>query len=187
MRPQKIDDQALLNNLMNVITAKGYEGASLNELADASGLKKASLYHRFPGGKKDIAIAVLNFIREWIDKTIIKVLGNSELPPEVKLEKGLKNIEELYRGGKSTCILRALSMENGFSLFKSELAIAADDWLLSFEKLGTDFGMKRSDAKRTSIEVLTKIQGSLVVSKLMNDDEVFKKALEDIKMLYKKA
>ena len=70
MRPQKVEDQALLLGLMAVLSAKGYDGASLNELAESSGLQKASLYHRFPAGKKEITSAVLNYVNEWVKKNI---------------------------------------------------------------------------------------------------------------------
>jgi len=55
MRPQKVNNTELVKGLLNVFRSKGYDGASLNDLAVASGLQKASLYHRFPNGKKEIA------------------------------------------------------------------------------------------------------------------------------------
>jgi len=186
MRPQKIDDYTLLTGLMAVLSSKGYDGASLNELAHSSGLKKASLYHRFPGGKKDIAIAVLNFVSEWIDANIIKVLKDRDQSPSHRLKQALENINELYKEGKTTCILRALSMDNGITLFGSELASATSEWLTSFTQLGIDVGMNEQRAKKTAIDVLTKIQGSLVVCKLMDDNTIFKSALKEIEVFYHK-
>ena len=55
MRPQKTLDEDVLAGLTEVFQSKGYEAASLQDLARATGLKKASLYHRFPGGKKQMA------------------------------------------------------------------------------------------------------------------------------------
>ncbi len=185
MRPQKIDDYTLLKGLKAVLSAKGYDGASLNELADSSGLKKASLYHRFPGGKKDITLAVLNFVGEWIDSNIVKVLKDSGQPPEERLKLALVNISELYGDGEKTCILRALSMDGGMELFGDELGSAAEEWVTSFTKLGVDMGMDEMEANKMAIDVLSKIQGSLVVAKLLNDKSVFKSALREIEILYK--
>jgi Bacterial regulatory proteins, tetR family len=36
----------------------GFEGVSVKHLADATGLEKASLYYRCPGGKDEIVMAV---------------------------------------------------------------------------------------------------------------------------------
>ncbi len=170
---------------MSVLSSRGYDGASLNELADSSGLKKASLYHRFPGGKKDIAIAVLNFVNVWIDKNIVKRLKDKKLTPSVRLNQTLSSLDELYQGGRLTCILRALSMDRGQDLFGNELLSAANDWVDAFTILGIDVGMNEGDARKTAIDVLTKVQGSLVVCKLLDDMSVFQSALNDIKILYK--
>ncbi|MEP1982729.1 MAG: helix-turn-helix domain-containing protein, partial [Maribacter dokdonensis] len=59
MRPQKVLDIEILTGLTKVFRSRGYEGASLKELSEATGLKKASLYHRFPNGKQEMADAVL--------------------------------------------------------------------------------------------------------------------------------
>ena len=74
MRPQKINDSELLNKLFATIRQKGYDGTSLNELADLTGLKKASLYHRFPGGKKDMVKSVLDYADKGADTYVVKVL-----------------------------------------------------------------------------------------------------------------
>ena len=48
-RPQSVQDQDLMQRLSCVFRDVGYDGASLSILSEATGLKKASLYHRFPG------------------------------------------------------------------------------------------------------------------------------------------
>ncbi|MBL6445998.1 TetR/AcrR family transcriptional regulator [Fulvivirga sp. 29W222] len=184
VRPQKIDDQTLLAGLKDVLSAKGYEGASLNELASSSGLQKASLYHRFPGGKKDIVLAVLNFVGEWIDTNIVNVLRDKHIKPEERLRYALSKIDELYNGGKSTCILRALSMDSGMDLFNAELNGAATKWIDSFHAFGRDLGMSEESAQHAAVTVLTKIQGSLVVSKMLDDPQVFKTAIKEIEEMY---
>jgi len=54
-RRATIEDDDLICKLTDVFRNVGYDGASLAVLADATGLKKASLYHRFPGGKEQMA------------------------------------------------------------------------------------------------------------------------------------
>lgn len=186
MRPQKIDDQTLLSGLMNVFSTKGYDGASLNELASSSGLQKASLYHRFPGGKRDMGLAVVDFVNAWLEKNIVESLKDSGTAPLNRLNNVIQKIDELYNGGESTCLLRALSMDSGICLFGEELEKAARYWIDSFYQLGIDFGMSDEMANRTAQKVLTNIQGSLVVSKMMKDNTVFKNALEEVKKMYSK-
>src|SRR5437762_12723369 len=51
---------ALLPVLGEVFRAHGYEGATLALITEATGLGKGSLYHFFPGGKAQMAAAVLD-------------------------------------------------------------------------------------------------------------------------------
>ena len=58
-RTSAIDDGELIARLSGVFRDVGYEGATLSALAAATGLQKASLYHRYPGGKQQMADEVL--------------------------------------------------------------------------------------------------------------------------------
>ena len=51
--------------LAEVFREHGYEGASLSLISKATGLGKGSLYHFFPGGKEEMAVAVLAEIDGW--------------------------------------------------------------------------------------------------------------------------
>lgn len=184
MRPQKINDIELLNGLMTVLRSKGYDGASLNELASASGLQKASLYHRYPGGKKEITLAVLSFVGEWIEKNIVAVVNNLTIPPSQRLLVALENINILYDSGQSSCLLRALSTDNGMSLFGEKIKNGTVEWLKGFTKLGLDFGFDQQTAEETAMQAFINIQGSLVASKTLNDTSPFKTALAKIKASY---
>ncbi|MCH8014302.1 MAG: helix-turn-helix transcriptional regulator, partial [Candidatus Dadabacteria bacterium] len=84
-RHKQIDNETLIRKLTQVFRDYGYEGASLTNLSKATGLKKASLYHRFPGGKEEMAIEVLNKAGKWIEENIVSPL-NSNLKPEKKIK-----------------------------------------------------------------------------------------------------
>ena len=55
----KITDGQLTEALTRVFQTYGYDGATLSRISDATGLQRASLYHRFPGGKEEMAKFVL--------------------------------------------------------------------------------------------------------------------------------
>jgi AcrR family transcriptional regulator len=184
MRPQKVIDIDLLNGLMMVFRAKGYDGASLNELANSSGLKKASLYHRFPGGKKEIALAVIHYVDEWIDTNILKVLSDKEMEPNQKLDLVLTNINYIYSEGETACLLRALSSDSGLQLFGKELAASMNKWLEGFTLLGIERGFSQEKAGIYALEVLALVQGALVVANTFGNKDYFQIILEKIKAIY---
>ena len=43
--------EEIITKLIPVFRYYGYEGATVSRLSEATGLKKASLYHHFQGGK----------------------------------------------------------------------------------------------------------------------------------------
>lgn len=184
MRPLKIEDQPLLEGLMSVLRSKGYDGSSLNELAGSSGLQKASLYHRFPGGKKEITSAVLSYASKWIYENIYSLLSNRSIAPDERLMQVVDNINVLYKHGEAVCILRALSLDTGIELFGAEIKESLRYWIEGFTALGTAFGLPDEVAQSKAIQVLINIQGSLVVAKGLNSPETFQSALANIRTMY---
>ena len=54
----------------------GYEGSSLSRITEKTGLGKGSLYHFFPGGKEDMAKAVLDEVDAWFEREVFEPLRN---------------------------------------------------------------------------------------------------------------
>ena len=184
MRPQKIDDNALLGRLIDVFRSKGYEGSSLNDLAASAGLKKASLYHRFPGGKEEIANAVLQYTTVWAEVNVASILEDQTIPPKQRLATVLDNIDALYAQGTKTCILRALSMDTGISSLGQLVQATMNSWVDSFGALAKEIGFSSDEAHQIALQTLINIQGSLIIAKGLDDTTIFKNALHNITNLY---
>lgn len=186
MRPQKIVDKDLLIALTSVFRAKGYEGTSLKELSEATGLKKASLYHRFPNGKQEMAESVFKYMAQWVEENIFSALNDESFSPEVRLKNGLAQIKTLYAGGKEICILRALSMQTGMDLFEQNISIGLNKWINAFTEVGTALQLSPKKAKEKATQTLIEIQGSLILTKGLNDITIFEKSLQNIENGYLK-
>lgn len=186
MRPQKVLDTEILTGLTKVFRSKGYEGASLKELSEATGLKKASLYHRFPNGKREMADAVLHHMGEWVEHNILRALADEEVSPQMRIKNSIAQIRKLYSGGKEVCILRALSMQAGLELFDKQIQNGMEQWIDAFHKVGLALGLSDSKAKKYAIQTLIDIQGSLIVTKGLDDIKVFEQTLKKIENSYLK-
>lgn len=184
MRPQKVQDIEIIESLVKTFRSNGYEGTSLAELAKSTGLKKASLYHRFPDGKQEMANAVLDYIEEWADEHVIKSLIDENLTPSERLLNGLKQIRNGYDGGKESCIFRALSLGQSLDLFGDHIKNGMNKWIVAFKHLGLAFGLSDTEAQKKAMDSLIKIQGSLVVTKGLNDLSIFETALNEIEINY---
>ena len=71
-----------------VFRLKGYHGASMQDIADAVGLQKASLYHHV-SGKQEILGAILD---EALDRLIadLEPVAASDLAPDRKLRQAIR-------------------------------------------------------------------------------------------------
>ena len=56
---------------------QGYGGTGLNDIVDASGAPKGSLYHYFPEGKASIAIAAVEEAGRRVAETMMKLARES--------------------------------------------------------------------------------------------------------------
>ena len=63
MAYRTLSDEDFLAKALDLFRDYGFEGVSLKQLADATGLEKASLYYRYPGGKDEIVMAVA---KDWL-------------------------------------------------------------------------------------------------------------------------
>ena len=121
-------------------------------------LKKASLYHRFPNGKKEMTQRTMEFVAAWVSEHIIKILTDSSLDGNQRLEMVLKNINTFYKGGEVTCLFRALSLNNSFELFHNELQLGMTKWINAFQQLAIDCGDTKDQARDKAVESIVLIQ-----------------------------
>ncbi len=181
MRPQKIDNIVLLERLTEVFRSKGYEGSSFNDLYTSAGLKKASLYHRYPGGKEEIANAVLQYTEVWSKKHVEDITRDTKKPARQRLQGVSQNINILYAQGEKTCILRALSTDAGIASLRELIQTTMTHWLGSFKFLTEDIGFTPEESTQRATQILINIQGALIISKGLNNKSIFKDTLYNIK------
>ena len=74
MPPRLVTDDQLLTALVGLFGDRGFDSASLADIALATGLQKSSLYHRFPGGKQQMATEVANRIGSIFGSVILAPL-----------------------------------------------------------------------------------------------------------------
>ena len=184
MRPQKVQDIEMLNGMMSVFRSKGYDGASMAELSNATGLKKASLYHRYPGGKKDMTSAVLDYLESSIYTNVYQVLNDSSKDKKVRFDEAIQNVKALYGDGLEVCLYRSLSLDNGIELFGDQIKQGINLVIDSFKQYGLTNGMSDDEATQKATQTFIDIQGSLVLSKGLQITQPFIDTIEKIKKRY---
>ena len=73
----------IIQTAAQIFRQKGYHAASMQDIADAVGLQKASLYHHV-AGKQDILAAILDAALDRLIGEMQSVLAR-DVPPKEKL------------------------------------------------------------------------------------------------------
>ncbi len=175
----KITDVQLLNRLTEVFRTHGYEGASLSKISEATGLQRASLYHRFPGGKAEMAEAVLNRAGEWLEVHALRLLTESG-PPEQRLRQMARKLDEFYEGGKQSCLLDALSFGVEEGGIRDHQRAAMQAWVEAIAIMLRESGLPTRAARERAQDAVIRIQGSLVMARATGDPRPFRRTLRNL-------
>lgn len=173
-RPQSVEDHELLGRLGRVFRDVGYAGASLSMLSEASGLKKASLYHRFPGGKQQMAEEVLAAALDWFGKNVLDPLRVSGRPA-ARIAMVVENLDSFYAGGEQACLLNMLiSPRAEGGPFAAAIKGAFEALIEAFATLARDAGREPEAARSWAMRVVMLLHGSLVVSRGLGSPDPFR-------------
>jgi len=170
----------MLARLMDLFREKGFDGASLSDISEATGLGKSSLYHHFPKGKEEIALQVLAHLEEQLEAALFEPM-RSRGTPKHKLDRMLDTIDEFYDGGKKACLLERLCASVDARRFRRPLSRAFSAWIDAVEALGVEAGLPRAIARRRAEDLVVRIEGALVVSAGTEDANVFARAIRDLR------
>lgn len=179
-RPQSVNEDALTARLAAVFRDVGFEGASLALLSQASGLQKASLYHRFPGGKRQMAEEVLAAALGWLEENVLAPLKRDG-PAAARLAVVVESLDGFYSGGNKACLLNMLAsprLQDG--PFSPAIKGAFEALIDAFAKLARDVGRPPAAAHACAERVVTMLQGSLVLSRGLGSPDPFRAFLANL-------
>lgn len=179
MPPTKIEDGRLLERLTRVFRLHGYDGASLTRIAKATGLGRASLYHRFAGGKEEMAEAVLTRADRWFETHVLAPLSVPGEPAE-RARTMARRLADFYGDGRRSCLLDTLSLGDSEDALRRHIERSFRAWIEALASLAREAGATGPVAKRKAEEVVIRVQGALVLSRATGDVAPFKRVLAEV-------
>lgn len=179
-RKATVSEEELIARLSCVFRDVGYEGATLTLLEQATGLKKASLYHRFPKGKEQMAHEVLHAAQQWLGEQVLTPLHGSAAP-RTRIDAMVKRLDRFYSGGKQACLLNMLSSSRiNEGPFTNSIRKMFEAWVDALSAVAKDAGASPKAAKRKAERVIMLLQGSLVLSRGIGSTQPFRRFLKSI-------
>ncbi|MEM8604756.1 MAG: TetR/AcrR family transcriptional regulator [Cyanobacteria bacterium P01_H01_bin.121] len=174
-----MDRDDAIRKLVQVFRTYGYEGATLSRIAEATTLGRASLYHHFPGGKKEMAEAVSAYVNTQLEATILQPL-RSQGEPSDRLQAMIAAFSEFYDHGRNACLLPIFSMTYSDDLFQGQVQQAFQHWIGSVQAVLQEAGFTPIEAEQRAQEAVVQIQGALVVARGLQQTEPFERVLAQL-------
>lgn len=174
----------IIDRLFTVFRDRGFEGTSLTELSRATGLGKSSLYHYFPQGKEQMAEAVLGRAEALIDNAILGVAQGPEAL-KVRIRKIVATLEQIYGGGRTSCVLAHLATSGIGSVARESLRKSFEHWIDAISKLAIEAGRSPVRARNFGEDWVALLQGALILQAGTGNTGTFGRAMETLLNLTK--
>jgi AcrR family transcriptional regulator len=171
--------EKVLGSLISVFRNHGFEGASLSRFTASSGLVKPSLYHRFPRGKEEMALAALSEV-DRIFATHVLAPIDCQGDPFQRLKLVRERLDKFYESGTEGCLLETLSGAGTPPSVRAHVKNSLEFWITKFAQLSTEAGIAAKEARVRAEGAVAAIEGALVVSRAQETNREFKRSLESL-------
>ncbi len=172
----------LLSAALLLFRQRGYHGVGISDILALAKAPKGSLYHHFPGGKDQMAVAVLELVTQ-------RLLDMLEAEPAAATAALMHSVGARLRkwmhqtakdGGATSCALIAsFAAEGG-----TAIAVAAAA-RLAYERLAAVIArrleaeaMAPRVARETALLVIATLEGGGLVSQTLGEPRLFSAAIE---------
>ena len=147
---------------------QGYAGTGVKRIADAAGAPFGSLYHFFPGGKEELADAVIRQSGEFYLRLVAAIIDSS---PDV-----VTGIGNAFRGAAET--LRATDYADACPIAVVALEVAStneqlrqatadvfETWIAAIASRFARAGIAADRARELAIEAIAALEGAFILSR----------------------
>ncbi len=171
----------VLPALAEVFREHGYEGASLSLISRATGLGKGSLYHFFPGGKAQMAAAVLAEIDAWFERHVFAPLRDGTRPRE-DIATMLDAVDGYFGTGRRVCLVGLFALGDARDAFAREVRAYFARWIEALAEALARGGNAPAAAAALAEETVTTIQGTIVLTRALEDPAIFARGMQRLRV-----
>ncbi|MEW5676030.1 TetR/AcrR family transcriptional regulator [Flavobacterium enshiense] len=181
--------QYIIEKTAPIFNTKGYEGTSLNDITQATGLTKGGIYGNFKN-KDEIAIAVFEYNFERL-----LIMLNSEISKKKTYREKLLCFPELYLGflgekfpvGGCPIMNTAIEADDTHDKLKKVAKNALLKWIDSFVYLinkGKENGEFKAEInpEDKALIIISLIEGAIMITKVTGKTKYLKSLMTSLKV-----
>lgn len=166
----------LIRAAAQLFRSRGYHGVGLNDLLSEAAAPKGSLYHHFPNGKADLALAAAT----WASDEMLRVIAASFAGAE-SFDDGAKTLcfklAKLFdlTGQQDGCPIGSTLFEGpGNAEFLRHAERCYDGWIDEVQDQGTRFGLEKTLARQHAEHLFLLIQGGWQLARARQNSDVLR-------------
>jgi len=164
-----------ITRVAEVFRELGFEGASLFEITERTGLSKGSLYHFFPAGKEGMAAEILAHVDQWFVHEVFEPLERDE--PHAAIAQMWRSVDTYFRSGRRICLLGAFALDETRDRFAKPIRLYFRRWIEALDGALVRAGVDAATARPLAEDVVGGIQGALTLARALKEDAVFGRTL----------
>lgn len=177
MRKGEQTRQEIIRKAAHIFNQRGYEGAALSDLMEATGLEKGGIYRHFES-KQQLAAEAFDYA--WKLALDTRFEGTEEISDSIgRLKQIVRNFRDRRAGlvpGGCPLLNTAVDCDDGNPQLREKARGALSSWLDGLQQIieeGKQRGEVRKDVDSSELAALivSTLEGSLMVSRLQRKDE----------------
>jgi TetR/AcrR family transcriptional regulator, transcriptional repressor for nem operon len=177
MRKGEETRQEIIRKAAPIFNQRGYEGAALSELMQATGLEKGGIYRHFQS-KQQLASEAFDYA--WNKAVDARLEGTQEISDSVdRLKQIVRNFRDRRTGlvpGGCPLLNTAIDSDDGNRQLRRKAHRALNAWLdrlATIAKQGQSRGEIRTqtDTEKLAMLIVSTLEGSLMLNRLQRSDE----------------
>jgi TetR/AcrR family transcriptional repressor of lmrAB and yxaGH operons len=176
----------IVDAAVRLFRRQGYAGTGLNDIVDASGAPKGSLYHYFPAGKASIAVAAVEEAGRRVAETMAKLAREHRSTADLlrahgRLYAGWMRKSGFRDGCPITTVLLELAPRDRGVSEAGRNAYAARLGVVRAKLLADGFSPLR--AERLAVLCVSALQGALIQSRVERSGAAIETAADELATL----
>ena len=177
--------QSIIDTCVTLFRRKGYAGTGLNDIADASGAPKGSIYHYFPLGKPSIAVAAIEEAGQRVAVTLTKLAADNAsaadtIVAHAGLLAGWMKKSGFRDGCPITTVLLELAPADRAVSAAGRQAYCARIRIIANKLIGDGHSSDR--ARRLAMLTVSALQGALVQARIERSEAPILTAAQELKI-----
>ena len=179
--------QFIIEKTASIFNKKGYTGTYLSDITNATGLTKGSIYGNFRD-KNEVAVEAFKFNYEFQTKQLLTKIDEEShaIDKMIAFVNHFKtSFKPIFKNGGCAILNTAVDADDGNDQLKKEVIRTIRSWHQRIVSI-LELGIKKMEIKQVNIEqfsygMIALIEGSIMLSKTLNDPTILLNNLDHLK------